>query len=348
MGSSEVSLIRKLPKAELHIHLEGSVTPETIYHFAQKYDVKLPYKSPDEIRDAIQMKPGENLLDFLKKVSVARFLFAHAESIRSIAYQTVEEAARSQVRYMEIQVNPDKPGGLSPSRILKEVARGAREAGRKYGVKVYVIAQINRSYSLDHAWKVARAAVGNFKHRDGVIALGLASDEINYPATRFRDVLQWAKSQGLKIVVHAGEGRGPESIRQALECGADAIDHGTRLLEDPALERELAQRRMSLRLCPTSQVKLGVVPNLKSFPTKHYVTRQIPVTLSRDDPEFFGGISLNYEYLKAYKKSHLTYEEIKQVTLNGFLYSFAPPRVKKALIRQFHREVETLEALRAS
>jgi adenosine deaminase len=334
--------IALLPKAETHYHLEGSIKPKTLFELAQKYQKPLPYSSVKEMKHDLQMKPGDHLHDFLRKVEIARFVFAHPEAIRRVAYEAVEDAAKSNVKYMEIELNPDKPDGLSPSRILKETVKGARLAGKKFGVKVYVIAALNRSYPLDRAWKVAKAAVSNFKHRGGVVALGLAADEAHYPPDRFKEIFTWAKNQGLKVVIHAGEAAGPESIRKALECGADALDHGTRLQQDPELEKEVAQKKIPLRMCPTSNCALSVIPNMKAFPIKRYITKGIPVSISRDDPAYFGGISLNHEYEKVFRENKLTPDELKEVALNGFRYSFAPLRVKQALVQKVSRWLEAV------
>lgn len=324
-----------LPKAETHLHLEGAIRSNTLYELADLYHEPIPYGSAKELDDALQMKKGDDLGVFLKKVAIARFVFAHPEAIRRVAAETVEDAAKSNVKYMEIQLNPIKPGGLSPSRILEEANRGAREAGNKFGVKVYLIAAINRSYPVEQAWDVARAAAANFKHRGGVVALGLAADEANNPPEKFKEVFQWAKAQGLKVVIHAGEAAGPESIRGAIACGADAIDHGTRLQEDPELENELAEKKIPLRMCGTSNCALSVVPDMKAFPIKKYLNLGIPASLHRDDPEYFGGISLNDEYERVYREDEMTPEQMKEISMNGVRYSFAPETVRRELIKQF-------------
>lgn len=320
-------LVEEMPKSELHTHLEGAVRPDTILELAGTYQVDLGAANVEELKRKIQMRPGENLLDFLKKFDPFRFVFDHPESLRRVAYEMVEEEAREGVVYSEIRINPVKrEDRVSIDGVLDAVLEGMHQASQDYGIESRLIVSLNRSYPLESAMRVARAAAAR-KDR-GVVAMDLAGDEVHHPAAKFKEIFDYAQSQGLHITIHAGEAMGPDSIRQALEvCHAERIGHGVRLGEDSAVTQEVARRQATLEMCPTSNLLINVVGDLKSYPLKKYVQQGIPVTVSTDDRHIFD-LTLTGEYMALAEQCGLSLQDLEQISLNGIRRSFLPERDK--------------------
>lgn len=321
------TLVQEMPKTELHTHLEGAVRPDTILELAKVYQVDLGADNIEELKRKIQMRPGENLLDFLKKFDPFRFVFDHPESLRRVAYEMVEEEAREGVVYSEIRINPVKREDvLSIDGVLDAVLEGMHQASEDYGIESRLIVSLNRSYPLESAMRVARAAAAR-KDR-GVVAMDLAGDEVHHPAAKFKEVFDYAQSQGLHITIHAGEAAGPESIRQALEvCHAERIGHGVRLGEDPAVLDEVARRHTTLEMCPDSNLLINVVKDLKSYPMMAYARRGIPVTISTDDRHIFD-LTLTGEYMAMVEQCGLSFQDLEKISLTGIRSSFLPERDK--------------------
>ncbi len=320
-------LVQEMPKTELHTHLEGAVRPDTILELARVYNADLGAATVEELKTKIEMRPGENLLDFLKKFDPFRFVFDHPESLRRVAYEMVEEEAREGVIYSEIRINPVKrEDRVSIDGVLDAVLEGMHEASRDYGIESRLIVSLNRSYSLESAMRVAQAAVAR-KDR-GVVGLDLAGDEVHHPASKFQEIFDYAQREGLHITIHAGEAVGPDSIRQALEtCHAERIGHGVRLGEDPAVVQEVARRHAALEMCPSSNLLINAVKDLKSYPLMSYAHQGIPVTLSTDDRHIFD-LTLTGEYMAMAEQCGLSLQDLEKISLNGIRYSFLPERDK--------------------
>jgi len=334
-------LISRMHKPQVHLHLEGAIRPQTLLELAAEHRVgDFPYHTVDEIKLAARVERGQGLTRFIDQIQgfPLRFVFTKSSSIQRIAYEAVEDEHKSRVTYMEMMVGPHKPGGLPPAQILREVLIGAKAAGRKYRMHAYIIAAINRKMELESAWEVARAAVSH--HRNGVVALALVGDENKYPAAAFKEVFLWALNQhGMPSVQHAleGNGRVAEGMKQVMASKASAIDHGVQLYKYRDLERQVADQKLPMRMCPTPNDLLGVEP-IESFPIRHYLQLGIPVSLGTDDPFFFG-TTLNGEYRALRDRLGLTDQEVIQVAYNGFAHGFAPKGVKERLIEQFKQSL---------
>ena len=322
-----LQVVRDMPKTELHTHLEGAVRPDTILELAAVYGVDLGVTDIEGLKRKIQMRPGEDLLAFLKKFDPFRFVFDHPESLTRVAYEMIEEEAREGVVYSEIRINPVKrEDQLSIDGVLDAVLEGMHQASDDYGIESRLIVSLNRSYPLESAMRVARAAVAR-KDR-GVVGMDLAGDEVHHPAAKFKEVFDYAKQQGLHITIHAGEAVGPESIRQALEvCHAERIGHGVRLGEDPAVLDEVARRHTPLEMCPDSNLLINVVKDLKSYPLMAYARRGIPVTISTDDRHIFD-LTLTGEYMAMAEQCGLSLQDLEKISLTGIRSSFLPEREK--------------------
>ncbi|MBS2037190.1 adenosine deaminase [bacterium] len=323
-------LVEEMPKTELHTHLEGAVRPETILELAPKYGADLGVSGVEELKRKIEMRPGENLLDFLKKFDPFRFIFDHPESLRRVSYEMIEDMAREGVIYAEIRVNPVKHEEmLSIDGVLDAVLEGMHQACRDYPIEARLIVSLNRSYPLESAMRVARAAVA--RQGRGVVALDLAGDEVHHPASKFKEVFDYARSQGLHVTIHAGEAMGPESIVQALEsCHAERIGHGLRLGEDPHLVQEVARRGVTLEMCPDSNRLINAVKDLKGYPLIAYKRQGVPVTISTDDRHIFD-LTLVGEYMAMAEECGLSLQELEQISLTGIRKSFLKEAEKARL-----------------
>lgn len=331
-----LQMFHEMPKVELHTHLEGAVRPQTILELAPRYGVRLPAENVDGLKQHIQMRPGETLLDFLKKFDCFRFVFDHPESLRRITFELIEENAEENVLYTELRLNPVKhPDLLSVEGVLDAVLEGIEEARRELGVEAALIVSINRSYSLESAMQVARAAVAR---RDrGVVGLDLAGDEVHHPVEKFQAVFDYARDQGLPITIHAGEAAGADSIRRAIElCHARRIGHGVRLEEDPAVLELVRQRRIPLEMCPNSNRLINVVKDIPSHPMARYYHAGVPVSLSTDDRHIFD-LNLSREYRDMHVQGGLTLEELQDISLSAARQSFLPAERKRALVERMEK-----------
>lgn len=335
-------MLHDLPKTELHTHLEGAVRPETIVELAPDYGVKLPANTVEGLKRHIQMRPGENLLDFLKKFDCFRFVFDHPETLRRITYELIEENARENVLYTELRINPVKhPDLLSVEGVLDAVLEGMDQARRDLGVEAALIVSLNRSYPVDQAMRVAEAAVRRMDR--GVVGLDLAGDEVHHPVEKFKKVFDFAQASGLHITIHAGEAAGPDSIRRAVElCHAERIGHGVRLSEDPTVLDLLKKRQIPLEMCPNSNRLINVVPDIPSHPLARYYHAGIPMTLSTDDRHIFD-LTLSGEYASIAQHQGLTLDELKEISLTGARVSFLPPARKAALVRRMETRMADFE-----
>ena len=331
--------LHDMPKVELHTHLEGAVRPQTILELAPRYGVVLPADTVEGLKKQLQMRPGETLLDFLKKFDCFRFVFDHPESLRRITYELIEENARENVLYTELRINPVKhPDLLSVDGVLDAVLQGIDEARRELGVDAALIVSINRSYSLQSAMQVAQAAVAR-KHR-GVVGIDLAGDEVHHPVEKFREVFDFAQAHELRITIHAGEAAGADSIRRSVElCHAERIGHGVRLGEDPEVLELVRQRQIPLEMCPNSNRLINVVKDIPSHPMARYYHAGVPVSLSTDDRHIFG-LTLTGEYVDMARQGGLTLAELQDISLAAARQSFLPEDRKRALIERMQQRMQ--------
>lgn len=335
--------MQQMPKVELHTHVEGAVRPETVLDIAGQYDLPLPASTVSALKEKIGMRPGEDLLAFLKKFDHFRFVFDRPETLSRLAYELVEDNAQEKVGYTELRINPlknrDKVG---IGEVLDATLSGMDRACLEHGVKARLIASINRSYPVESAMEVAQAAVAR-KDR-GIVGLDLAGDEVHHPASKFKEVFDYARANGLHVTIHAGEAMGPESIRQAIDdCGAERIGHGVRLGEDPALLRRVRDEGVVLEMCPTSNALLNVTPDLAAYPLQRYHHQGVKTTINTDDRHIFG-ITLSGEYTTLAEKTGMTLGELQQVAANGVEAAFLPPRDKAELRREFQEQMGRFSA----
>jgi adenosine deaminase/aminodeoxyfutalosine deaminase len=296
-----------LPKAELHLHLEGSIWPETL----AAINPALPL---EEIEARYQY---ETFLQFLQNFGwIARNL-REPEHYARATRDLLAHLETQNVRYAEITMAVGII--LRDKRDLAAIFGAIREAAAASPVEVFWIWDAVRQWGVEEAQRVAEAAVA---YRDqGVIAFGLGGDETNGAATDFREAFHYAKANGLRLVCHAGEWVGPKSVWEALEVGAERIGHGVQSIHDPVLVRHLAERRTPLEISISSNIRTGSIATLAEHPVRRLYDAGVPIILNTDDPPMFH-TTLNEEYALAGREFGFTEEELAGLAANSFAYAF--------------------------
>src|SRR5438132_1090797 len=333
--------LRRWPKAELHVHLDGCLRPETMLELARAQGVRLPADTPDALKQALSVKGSRSLEEYLSKYEITLSVMQTAQALERIAYEFVRDVAAEHVRYVEVRYSPalHRPALTLTEAIeapLAGIKRGEAETGTKVGVIVCGI----RTRSPAESLELARAAA---EYRTaGVVGFDLAGAERGYPARDHARAFAYAAQHGMACTCHAGEGDGPDSIRQALhDCGARRIGHGTRLGEDGPLLDYVVEHRVPLEMCLTSNLHTHTVPSLAAHPFKRYLDRGVVVTLNTDG-RLVDGVSLSDEYFLAHAQGGLTQEELARVVLNACESAFLPEFEKVALVSRVQSELEAL------
>ncbi|MGD0579044.1 MAG: adenosine deaminase, partial [Bryobacteraceae bacterium] len=297
----------RLKKAELHLHLEGAVEPETLLEI-----------DPALTREKVAEVYGyTDFLGFLRSYAWVNLRLTEPAHFGLITRRLLERLSAQNVVYAEINLSV----GVWRWRELPfepYFAAVAAEAARS-PVRVRYILDATRQFGVEQGWEVARLAAAN--QGRGVVGFGIGGDEARGPARDFREVFAWAKKQGLHLVPHGGETMGPQTVWDALECGAERIGHGIGAIGDAALVRHLAERRIPLEICITSNLRTGTVASLQEHPLRRLYDAGVPVTLNTDDPGMFG-TTLEREYGIAAAAFGFTEKELGGVAANGFEFAF--------------------------
>lgn len=327
-------ILERLPKTDLHIHLDGSLRPETIHELAERDDVDLPFDSVDAVRRFfVEDLPERDLVAYLERFDVTTAVMQSPEALERIAFELVEDAAGENVWYMEVRYAPilSTKRGLSPRQVVDAIERGLRRGQETYPrTRAHQIICGLRHFEPERAMRMAALAV-EYKDR-GVVAFDLAGAERDNPAKWFREAFYLVRDANLNVTVHAGEAYGPESIHQALHwTGAHRIGHGVRLREDPDLMEYVRDHRIPIEMCPTSNVQTGAVPSIELHPIREYFDRELRVTVNTDN-RLMSNTTVTNEL--ALCSDHLDFDlaEIKKLVLNGFKSSFLHYTERKAMI----------------
>lgn len=335
-------LIARLPKAELHVHLDGSLRPTTMIELARAADLDLPTRDPDALRQYMLVDDARNLVDYLARFDITIALLQTPEAIERVAWEMVEDAARDNVRYLEVRYCPrlSTRGGLTLDEVTAAERRGLARGERDFGVRTGIIDCSLRHYDPEVSLEIARAAVRN--RPNGVVAFDLAGPEAGHPPSAHRAAFDCAAEGLLGITVHAGEAAGPESIAEALHyCHADRLGHGTRLFEDPALQDYVRDRRVPIEINLTSNLQTRVVARAAEHPVRRYLDAGLNVTLSTDS-WLMSGVVLTDEYWLAHRELGFSRQEIDTMILNGFNSAFLPWPERQALLAAVRDELAAI------
>jgi adenosine deaminase len=324
-----------VPKAELHVHLEGTATPDLVRRIAQRNGLEIPegvFASPDRFA-------WRDFLDFLNTYNLVCSVIRTGEDYRDIAYEYLASCARGGAIYVELTASVDhsRIAGIGDAEHWEGIAAGIDDARADHGIEARILSVAVRNYGVERAIEIAELTAA--RPHPYVVGFSLAGDEAGYPPEPFLDAYRIVADAGLGCTVHAGEWAGADSVRGALELPVSRIAHGVRAIEDPALVEELARRRVTLEVCPTSNVVLGVFPTYEEHPFPVLRAAGIPLTLGSDDPPYFGA-SVAGEYAIAHERFGLSEDDLVDVTRTAIEASFAEPALRDLLLtrlRNGHR-----------
>ena len=332
--------IARLPKAELHTHLDAALRPETMIELARAIGFELPVWEPVQLRRFMQVTDAADLEDYLRRFEYTIPLLQSAEAIERVSYEMVEDAARDSLRYLEVRYCPwlSRRQGLSMERALEAELAGLARGERDFGVVTRVINCSLRHYDPAISMEIAKLSVA---YRDqGVVAFDLAGGEAGRPCGAHRAAFDVAFEGRLGITVHAGEAAGPESIAGALlHCHAQRIGHGTRLYQDPGLRDYVRDRRIPLEINVSSNVHTHAVARAEDHPVREYYDAGVAVTLCTDG-WLMSGASLTDEYWLAHTALGFSRQEIDRMILTAFEYAFLPWPERQALLQRTRAELE--------
>jgi adenosine deaminase len=317
---TDSEFIAGLPKAELHLHIEGSLEPELMFALARRNKVALPYASVEEVRAAYAFS---NLQDFLDIYYQGAGVLLTEQDFRDLAMAYFTRVAADGCRHVELFFDPQThtDRGLPFSVAIEGLLAGMEEAEIRFGISSKVILCFLRHLEEDAAFATLKAAE---PYLDRIAGVGLDSSEVGHPPSKFAGVFKAARERGLKLVAHAGEEGPPAYVWEALDVlHVDRIDHGNRSLEDPALVRRLAADGITLTVCPLSNLKLCVVDDMTEHPLKRMLQLGLKPTVNSDDPAYFGGY-LGENWLAAARGVGLSRSQLVTLARNSFTGSFLP------------------------
>lgn len=325
-------LIQRLPKVELHLHLEGSIRPATLREMAQRKG-RLLEETESWIEDRKQQAfRYPQFSDFLNAFKLLSLLLETPADYSLAATRLMEDLSAENVRYAEITLSAGvvlwKKQALEA--VFEALAEAANEAAGRLGLRVNWIFDAVRQFGVDHVREVMRYAARFRKH--GVVAFGIGGDEVRGPARLFGDVYREARDLGLHLTAHAGESAGPESVRDAVEqLGAERIGHATSAGRDPEVVRLLAERPTTVEACLTSNLATGLIGQIADYPLRRFIDSGVPVTINSDDPAMFA-TTVEREMRVAASHFALTVDEIIGLTENAIRAAFVPEAVQKSLL----------------
>jgi len=335
-------LLRRLPKAELHCHLDGSVRPETLIELGREYDRAMPRDDADALREFMRVDDARSLEDYLARFDVTLSVMQTEAALERIAYELSIDAAKDGVRYIEIRYAPvlNVRGGLSLGAAVEAPLRGLERAERDGGAIARVIVCGLRHMAPEVSVELARLAV-SYKHR-GVVGFDLAGGELGNPASLHAAAFMYAREHELACTCHAGEGADASSVREAVHrCGAHRIGHATRLIEDESLTQYVNDRRIALEICLTSNVQTHAVESYEEHPLRRYFDRGMNVVLNTDN-RLMSGTTLTDEYMHAARTLSFSFDELAEIALNGFRSAFIPWQERERLIEQARGDIAVL------
>jgi len=319
------ALIGDLPKAELHLHIEGSLEPELMFGLAKRNRIALPYPSVESLKAAYEFS---DLQSFLDLYYAGASVLATEQDFFDMTWAYLERAKADNVRHAEIFFDPQThtARGVPFGTALQGIHAALSEGARKLGISSFLIMCFLRHLSEEDAFATLEQAL---PYRDKIVGVGLDSSERGHPPSKFARVFARCRQLGWRAVAHAGEEGPPAYITEALDLlKAERIDHGVRCLEDPAVVARLAAEQIPLTVCPLSNVKLRVFPSLEQHNLRQLMAAGLRVTVNSDDPAYFGGY-VNENYRAVQRALGLSRAELRRLAKNSFLASFLPEAEKQ-------------------
>lgn len=314
---------RALPLVDLHRHLDGCVRLETILEVGRRHGLPLPADDVEGLRPHVQVTtPQPGVMAFIAKFRWMTGILVDAESVRRVAYEAVEDAGAEGIDYVELRFSPwfmAEPHALDPDAVVEAVIDGVTAGSRDFGVQAKLIGILSRTYGPEVARRELDALL---RHRERLVALDLAGDELGQPCALFVEHFRRARDAGWSITCHAGEADGASSVWAAIrELGATRIGHGVRAADDPRLLDHLAEQRIAIEANLTSNVQTSTVPDYAAHPIARFLDHGVLATINTDDPGI-SGIDLEHEYRVAAPAAGLTREQIRQAQVNALEAAF--------------------------
>ncbi len=330
-----LEVFQKLPKTDLHVHLDGSLRLETILELAEQQGVRLPADDPDGLRAAIGCgNHFGSLVDYLRGFEITLSVLQSEDALERVAFELGEDAHRENVRYMEVRYSPmlHTQRGLKLTTVVEAVLEGLARARETFGIKSNVIVCGIRNISPESSYQMAELAVA-YKGR-GVVGFDLAGAEEDFPAKHHREAFRLVRDNNINTTIHAGEAYGPESVKQAIHiCGAHRIGHGVRLMEDGDLLHYVNDHRIPLECCPSSNVQTGAVKDLTRHPLKLYFDLGLRVTVNTDN-RLITDTTVSKELWLVHTRLGVPFREIQSMIIAGFKSTFRPFHEKQAALRR--------------
>lgn len=341
MAKCNEKLLLKLPKTDLHCHLDGSLRIDSIMDIAKKENVELPAASERELKEILI--PGEECKDleqYLKAFNVTVSVLQSEAALKRAAYELVEDCARENIRYLEIRFCPvlHTTKDLSSNRVVDAVLFGMRKACRSFNVKAGLIICGLKQMNMEITEKLASLTV-SYKNR-GVVGFDMAGPEKNYPNVDYWDAFKKILKNNINVTAHAGEAYGPVSIHQAIHyCGSHRIGHGTTLSEDPDLMNYVNDHRIPLEVCITSNLQTRAVKNLNSHPIRKFFDKGLRVTINTDN-RLISNTTITKELSICNSQLDFSLKDIKRLITNGFKSAFMNYRKRAGMLAEIDRELE--------
>jgi adenosine deaminase len=318
---------------ELHRHLDGNVRLQTILDLGREHNIPLPARDLEGLRGHVQVTdPQPGVMAFIEKFHWPMAVLVDAAACRRIAYENVADAAHEGLDYIELRFSPwfmAETHALDPVAVVEAVVDGVNAGQHDFAIKANLIGILSRTYGPDTARKELQSLL---TQREEITALDLAGDEVHFPAAMFREHFRLARDAGWHVTIHAGEISGPASVREAIAVlGAERIGHAISAAQDPALMDLLAERRIGVESCLTSNVQTSCVPDYAAHPLKSFLEHGICASINTDDPGI-SGIDLNYEYEVAAVRAGLSPAQVRQAQGNALETCFLSPEDKEKLV----------------
>ncbi|KPZ68602.1 MULTISPECIES: adenosine deaminase [Shewanella] len=321
-----------IPLVDLHRHLDGNVRVNTIWELGHQHGIKLPAQTLEALAPFVQIQGKENsLVAFLKKLDWMVAVLADLDAVKRVAYENVADAAISGLDYTELRFSPYYMAmnhNLPIEGVVEAVIDGVKAGVKEHDVKVNLIGIMSRSFGQE---KCRLELEGLLAHRDALVGMDLAGDELGFPGDLFNEHFKLVRDAGLQITAHAGEAAGAESMWQAIqELGATRIGHGVNAIHDPKLMEYLVKHSIGIESCPTSNLHTSTVADYDAHPFTQFLDAGVLIGLNTDDPGV-SNIDIQHEYRIAKSELNLSDEQIAQVQRNGVEMAFLSDSERKAL-----------------
>lgn len=331
-----IEFIKKIPKAELHLHIEGSLEPELMFELAKRNNIKIPYNSIEEVKAAYAFT---NLQSFLDIYYAGANVLIHKEDFYDLTWAYILKCVENNIIHTEIFFDPQTHTlrGVPFDTIILGISEALEDAKEKFGITSNIIMCFLRHLSQDEALKTFEESL---PFKDKIIGVGLDSSELGHPPSKFKEVFKKAKDEGFKLVAHAGEEADYSYIYEALDLlDIQRIDHGVQAVHSKELMERLKKEQTPLTVCPNSNIELKVFENYKQHNVKQLLDYGLNVTINSDDPAYFKGY-LNDNFINLYENIDLTKEDIIKLVRNSFNSSFISDELKNEYLKKLDNFLE--------